>query len=67
MLDPFTRARRRAHARGVTPSGFGLGLTFARLVAQVHGGAITIEPAEIVGGVERGCRVVLSLPVGETA
>jgi signal transduction histidine kinase len=67
VLDPFTRLDPARTPGAAAPSGFGLGLTFARQVAAVHGGSITIESAEIVGDVERGCRVVLSLPVGETA
>jgi signal transduction histidine kinase len=67
VLDPFTRLD-AARTPGVTaPSGFGLGLTFARQVAEVHGGSITIEPVEIVAGTERGCRVVIALPAGEAA
>jgi two-component system, OmpR family, sensor kinase len=64
VLDPFTRLDAARTPGAAAPSGFGLGLTFARQVAEVHGGSITIEAAEIVGGVERGCRVVLSVPAG---
>jgi len=67
VLDPFTRLDAARTPGAAAPSGFGLGLTLARQVAEVHGGSITIEPAETVGGVERGCRVVLSLPAGEAA
>ena len=67
MLDPFTRLDAARTPGAAAPSGFGLGLTFARQVAEVHGGSIVIAAAEIVGGVERGCRVVLSLPAGEGA
>ena len=57
VLDPFTRLD-VARTPGVAArGGFGLGLTFARRVAEVHGGGITIGPAEIVAGAERGCRV----------
>src|SRR5262245_18033771 len=65
VLDPFTRLDAARTPGTVAPSGFGLGLTFARQVAEVHGGGITIEPAEIVAGVERGCRVVIALPAGD--
>jgi len=47
---------------GETRRGVGLGLTLARRVAEVHGGAITIEPASGDGGTPRGCRVSLSVP-----
>ena len=67
VLDPFTRLDAARTPGVVAPSGFGLGLTFARQVAAVHGGGITIGPAEIVAGAERGCRVVITLPAGEAA
>ena len=67
VLDPFTRLDAARTPGVAAPSGFGLGLTFARQVAEVHGGSITIEPAEIVAGAERGCRVVITLPAGEAA
>jgi signal transduction histidine kinase len=67
VLDPFTRLDAARTPGTVGPSGFGLGLTLARQVAEVHGGTITIAPAEIVAGIERGCRVVLTLPAGELA
>jgi hypothetical protein len=34
-------------------------------VAEVHGGTITIGPAEVVGGQDRGCRVMLALPASD--
>ena len=67
VLDPFTRLDAARTPGTVGPSGFGLGLTLARQVAEVHEGTITIAPAEVVDGVERGCRVVLTLPAGEPA
>jgi two-component system OmpR family sensor kinase len=42
--------------------GVGLGLTFARRVAEVHGGTITIAPISETNGGPRGCRVVMSIP-----
>jgi signal transduction histidine kinase len=65
VLTPFYRLdrARTPHASGESPRGFGLGLTLARRVAEVHGGRITIGPAAVDGGRERGCRVVLELPV----
>jgi signal transduction histidine kinase len=59
---PFYRLD-KARTPGEAASGFGLGLTLASRVAQVHHGAISIGPAETIGGVERGCRVTLTLPV----
>jgi len=66
VLAPFYRldkARTPGKASGGEASGgFGLGLTLASRVAQVHDGAITIGPAETIDGTERGCRVTLTLP-----
>ena len=66
VLAPFYRldkARTPGKASGGEGSGgFGLGLTLASRVAQVHHGAITIGPAETIEGTERGCRVTLTLP-----
>jgi signal transduction histidine kinase len=60
VSTPFYRgdpARIADGARAV-----GLGLTLARRVAEVHGGNIAVEAASTIGGDERGCRVVISLP-----
>jgi len=61
VLEPFFRLDPARTAQG----GFGLGLTFARRVAEVHGGTIEIGAASSAQGAERGCRVALSLPAGE--
>jgi len=61
VLAPFYQLD-RARTPGRPSRGFGLGLTLAGRVAQVHHGAITIGPAETVDGAERGCRVTLTLP-----
>jgi two-component system OmpR family sensor kinase len=61
VLAPFFRID-KARTHGETSGGFGLGLTLASRVAQVHHGIITIGPAETVAGTERGCRVTLTLP-----
>jgi len=39
----FERYYRARHARAVGRSGAGLGLTIARLIAEAHGGSITVE------------------------
>ncbi len=62
VLTPFYRLD-KARTQGEASSGFGLGLTLASRVAQVHRGAISIGPAESVGGSDRGCRVTLTLPI----
>ena len=61
VLAPFYRLD-KARTPGEGSGGFGLGLTLASRVAQVHHGAITIGPAETINGTERGCRVTLTLP-----
>jgi signal transduction histidine kinase len=57
VFTPFYRGGRASDTRGV-----GLGLTLARRVAEVHGGSIAVEAASSTGGIERGCRVVITLP-----
>jgi len=66
VLAPFYQMD-RARTPGRPARGFGLGLTLASRVAQVHHGVITIGPAETVNGAERGCRVTLTLPASPHA
>jgi len=61
VLAPFYQMD-RARTPGRPARGFGLGLTLASRVAQVHHGALTIGPVETIDGTERGCRVTLRLP-----
>lgn len=67
VLEPFYRLDAARTPAGAAPAGFGLGLTLARRVAEVHGGEITIGPASVADGREQGCRVVLSLPADASA
>jgi two-component system, OmpR family, sensor kinase len=62
VLAPFYRLD-KARTQGEASSGFGLGLTLASRVAQVHRGAISIGPAESIDESDRGCRVTLTLPI----
>ena len=55
VLEPFFRGD-RARTPQVN-QGFGLGLTLARRIAEVHGGKIQVESA--VGG---GCKITLEIP-----
>ena len=59
-VDSALRPARASEQR----AGAGLGLTLVSLVARVHGGALTIAPAEIAHGCEAGCRVTITIPKG---
>lgn len=61
VVEPFYR---RDEARTPGRSGFGLGLTLARRVAEAHGGTLAVGPAHVAdSGVETGCKVSISLSV----
>jgi signal transduction histidine kinase len=59
VLEPFYRVdkARTPAGPGQPPPGFGLGLTFAKKVAEVHGGTVALGPAEA-----KGWRVSLTIP-----
>ena len=54
-FDPFYRLDT---ARGADSGGFGLGLSIARMIVDLHGGQI-----ELTDRVPRGARVVMTLPI----
>ena len=66
VFEPFFRAdkARTPSASGESPRGFGLGLTIAKRVAEVHQGRISVTPSRSENGIEIGCRVTLDLPLG---
>ena len=55
VFDPFYRPDR---ARGAAPGGFGLGLSIARTIVELHAGQI-----DLANRVPNGLRVVVSLPI----
>jgi signal transduction histidine kinase len=56
----FERFYRADRARTSTDGGSGLGLSIARWIVDLHGGAIRVEPNR-----PRGTRMVVSLPAGD--
>ena len=66
VFEPFYRgdaARTPDPGGDDARRGVGLGLTLARRIAEVHGGAIAIGPVFEADGPPRGCRVVLTIPL----
>jgi signal transduction histidine kinase len=66
VFDPFYR-RDKARTPGASSearSGYGLGLTLARRVAEVHGGSIRIDATRPDG---QGCKITLELPLTTSA
>jgi signal transduction histidine kinase len=53
VLEPFGQAGNALRSS----EGTGLGLSISKSLAELHGGSLTIEPAEV-----RGTRVIMSLP-----
>ncbi len=68
VFEPFVRLSPAPTRGGASPveaelpskRGFGLGLTLAHRIVQVHGGTIRIESTSLTD--DRGCRIVIELP-----
>lgn len=60
VFDKFFRAMRDGDAAAPKPAGTGMGLAIAKGIVEAHGGRIRVEESPA-----RGCRVVVSLPVGD--
>jgi signal transduction histidine kinase len=65
VFAPFQRLDKARTREAGEPGGFGLGLTLARRVAEVHGGSLRCEPLRAAGAAAdgpEGCRMILDLP-----
>lgn len=60
VFDKFFRAMRDGDAAAPKPAGTGMGLAIAKGIVEAHGGRIWIEESPA-----HGCRVVVTLPVGD--
>jgi signal transduction histidine kinase len=60
IFEPFYRGD-KARTPG---SGFGLGLTLVRRVAEVHGGSVTVLPQMERNGVTNGVGFIMRIPLG---
>jgi signal transduction histidine kinase len=61
VFEPFFRGDRARTPAAAGRGGFGLGLTFARRVAEVHGGSIRLESLDETA--THGCLITLDLPM----
>jgi len=60
MLDTIFDRFAQSESEVKRGRGHGLGLEIAQGIAEIHGGAITVENCE-----DRGCRFIVRLPIGD--